>query len=269
MRADLHMHTWCSDGQISPAAVAVWARDSGLKAWSITDHDCISACVGIDHPGFIPGCEFTAENDGREIHIVGLGLALDSPQLAEWLALQRGRRAERAEEIRWALERRWGIRLPDAAIKPDHAEIITRSHIATALKSHRFVAHINEAFERYIGDVHLGDLELPAYPSIAETASLIRSVGGVALLAHPGLYGDLSTIESYMDCDLDGLETNHPNLDPLLKERLAQEAPERCWLESCGSDMHYRGARRLGDWRLSRARLRPLLERLGRASLLE
>jgi predicted metal-dependent phosphoesterase TrpH len=268
MRADLHMHTWCSDGQISPAAVAVWARDQGLKAWSITDHDCISACVGIDNPAFIPGCEFTTEHDGREIHVVGLGLPLDDPLLGEWLALQRGRREERCEEIRYALQQRWGIVLPAADIKPAHAEVVTRSHIASALKAHRYVSHIGEAFERYIGDQVMAGLDLPAYPGIRDTADMIHGIGGVALLAHPGLYGNLAQIDTYMAEGLDGLETNHPNLDPLLKEQLPEAAHSKGWLESCGSDMHYRGARQLGDWRLSRARLRPLLERLGREALL-
>ena len=38
-KADLHIHTSCSDGQLSPEDVIKLALDKKLKAVAITDHD--------------------------------------------------------------------------------------------------------------------------------------------------------------------------------------------------------------------------------------
>lgn len=41
-RIDLHVHTTASDGTFTPAQVVELARDAGLSAIAITDHDTVS-----------------------------------------------------------------------------------------------------------------------------------------------------------------------------------------------------------------------------------
>ena len=71
-RADLHVHTAASpDGRSSLESLAAAARDQGLDALAITDHDLCTAvpreCAGVL---LIPGCEVST----RAGHITGLFL---------------------------------------------------------------------------------------------------------------------------------------------------------------------------------------------------
>src|ERR1043166_7952868 len=82
MSADLHLHTYFSDGTYSPEEVAELAKKNNLRADALTDHDTMeggprmaAACqaLGVE---FIPATELTAEIGGHEIHF--LGYFLDS-----------------------------------------------------------------------------------------------------------------------------------------------------------------------------------------------
>src|SRR5215475_2645370 len=75
-RADLHVHTTCSDGAYTPAEVVDLARRSGLAAVAITDHDTIAGfsqarAVARGPLEVIPGVEITATFDGRGLHLLG------------------------------------------------------------------------------------------------------------------------------------------------------------------------------------------------------
>src|SRR6266478_5747219 len=77
MFADLHLHTFFSDGTYSPEEVAALAQKNGLKAVALTDHDTVEGCarmtVACQAAGveFIPATELTAEVNGHEIHFLG------------------------------------------------------------------------------------------------------------------------------------------------------------------------------------------------------
>ena len=43
--ADLHMHTFHSDGDFTPSQIVAYARLAGLRAIAITDHDTTVACA--------------------------------------------------------------------------------------------------------------------------------------------------------------------------------------------------------------------------------
>ena len=53
-RADLHCHTYYSDGELSPRAVVEEARRIGLRALAITDHDTME---GLQELTPVPGLE--------------------------------------------------------------------------------------------------------------------------------------------------------------------------------------------------------------------
>src|SRR5260370_20003178 len=87
MFADLHLHTYFSDGTYSPEELAAQAQRHSLRAVALTDHDTVEGCVptssacaaaGIE---FIPGTELTAEQGGPEIHILGYCMDLENPRL--------------------------------------------------------------------------------------------------------------------------------------------------------------------------------------------
>ena len=90
MFADLHLHSYFSDGTYSPEEVVAHGAQFGLAALALTDHDSVegcarmaAACAAADLE-FIPGAELTAEQGGNELHLLGYFLDThDAKLLAE------------------------------------------------------------------------------------------------------------------------------------------------------------------------------------------
>ena len=83
---DLHTHSTCSDGSMTPAELMRHAKAAGLSAVALTDHDCVDGLdeareealrIGIE---FIPGVELSVKSDA-ETHIVGLFIDENEPEL--------------------------------------------------------------------------------------------------------------------------------------------------------------------------------------------
>jgi predicted metal-dependent phosphoesterase TrpH len=262
VKIDLHMHTSRSDGRWSPQKLAAEATKRRLMAWAITDHDTIAAWRELaPQPGLLCGVEISTWDERGEIHVVALGIDPDHAELTAALANNVAIRRERAQVLLDHVAAKTGQRVTLDDCLPAEAGMITRSHIASALVRAGVVAYRQQAFNELIGDASVQQLYQPAYPSPAEAGELIRAAGGVSVLAHPGLYGDIHRIEGVMR-GLDGIEVKHPNLDVGLQKLLMKQAAENNWLLSCGSDFHSDPCR-LGDWRLSRSQAMPLLRAAG------
>ena len=104
-RFDLHTHSVCSDGHHAPSEVVAMAHAAGLAGVALTDHDtgegipearAAGERLGIE---VIPGIEFSAELDGRSVHVLGYWVAHDEPVLAAELARLRDTRADRARRM--------------------------------------------------------------------------------------------------------------------------------------------------------------------------
>ena len=269
MRVDLHLHTHHSDGQLAPRELLAAVHGQQVDRFAVTDHDSLLGWQALkDEPGLIPGVEVTAGFDGREIHIVGLGINPEHLGLLAMLAEIRAIRLRRLEVLiaRLPDDVRRGLTLP--ALREEAfgraSETFGRLHLAKAIIRRGGVATVNDAFAQHLGDEHVSDGTLEAFPTPTTVGETIRSAGGVAILAHPGIYGTFPAIEPLMAQGLDGLEVNHPNLDPSLHATMLGAAKDRGWLMSSGSDLHFMGARRPGFWSLGELHL-PLLERIGAA----
>jgi len=268
MRVDFHLHTLASDGAPTPAELATAAADMRLRAWAITDHDTCAGWRAVrDAPGLVPGVECSTTWQGREIHVVGLGITPDEPDFSAFLTKNRALRLERMALMLGLLPQsvRGGLTVDGlVALAGNGPEgSVGRNHLARALARQGAVAGSGEAFTRWLSDEHLTDAGLPPYPDPTTTARAIRAAGGVAILAHPGCYGDLMVAIQLMELGLDGIEVAHPNLPGPLAQGLRTTAARRGWLQSCGTDLHYLGGtRRPGDCALGAERLQPLIERL-------
>lgn len=205
---------------------------------------------------------------GIEVHVVALGVRPEDAALSAFLAAIRVRRRERLAAIidRLPATVARGLVVDDLVDgrHRDAGEALSRTHLARALVMRGGVANQREAFSAWLSDQALAGAGLPAFPPLAEVGERIRAAGGVALLAHPGVYRSYETACFLMGQGLDGLEVEHPGLDSSLAQALRAEAPRRGWLQSVGSDFHSPGGpRRPGCCRLGAERLAPLMERLG------
>jgi predicted metal-dependent phosphoesterase TrpH len=264
MRIDFHLHTNRSDGVLAPRELLAAVRHEQLAAWAVTDHDSVAAWRELQHePGLVAGIEITSGVEGREVHVVGLGIDADSVALNELLTGIRVLRRERIGVVISRLPTQVSRGVTVADLDDGRAESLGRNHLARAMLKRGGVASMHEAFTLHLGDEHIRDTGLPQFPPLRQCCEAIRAAGGVAILAHPGVYRSALVIAGLLDLGCDGLEVAHPNLDPLLADQLLELARSRKLLMSAGSDLHVLGARRPGIFGLTAQQLEPLASRLG------
>ncbi|MGL4363537.1 MAG: PHP domain-containing protein [Cellulosilyticaceae bacterium] len=190
---DLHTHSVHSDGTLSPTELIHLAKQKNLKAISLTDHDSVNGldeCIRVglaENIEVIPGIELSANYNDKEIHILGYYIDPSSSLLNNTLNSIIHKRNSRNNEILEKLHNMdIHITLDDLSQGCDN-EVITRAHIATAMRLKGYVKENNDAFKRYIG--HGCPAFVAKYSlSYTECIDLIHKCGGVAILAHPNLY---------------------------------------------------------------------------------
>jgi 3',5'-nucleoside bisphosphate phosphatase len=245
---DLHTHTTCSDGTLSPAVLVRKARETGLTALAVTDHDTTD---GLDEAleeardgplRIIPGIEIEVQFHPGEFHLLGLGLRDWGGPLAKAMEDIKQRRHERNL---WILERMreegWDIRYEDVRRQAD-SDLIARPHFAAALVEKKIVRNTKQAFEKYLATGRPFYTRKEALP-LDEAVSLIKAAGGRPVIAHPlSLYlswGKLpARLEEFREIGLEGLEAFHPGANKRKAERLVQLADKLGFFVTGGSDYH-------------------------------
>jgi len=247
--ADLHIHTFLSDGSFSPEKVVEIAKINRLDCIAITDHDCIDgigpatkmaeALGGIE---IIPGVELTAELDEAEIHILGYFIDWNDNGFVKKLREISNARKERAKKILEKL-RCCGIDISERELFDYSGPGSTgRLHIANILLKKGFVSNLKEAFNKYIGEK--GPCYVKKYKLTPEEAvSLIKGVRGVSVLAHPKTINcnDKKITDIVRDLyksGIDGIEVYHTEHTKKDEEEFKAMAEEYGLLITGGSDCH-------------------------------
>lgn len=243
MRADLHTHTFYSDGILSPEQLLAKAADKGLKGLAVTDHDTIDGAVeakklasnfNID---LIIGCEFSCYENEKEYHILGLNLNPEYENLLSHLKNYRNARLYRAKQIHKKLDM-LGIKFEfDEILKVAGDAPITRPHIAQVLLNNKVTNSLKEAFINYIGEGCPAYQPKAVFP-VKSCINLINRSGGVAVIAHPRNYIDPTTLYNFIEQGLDGIEVNHPSHSEEFVRYYHYVASQYWLLETGGSDFH-------------------------------
>lgn len=274
---DLHTHTTFSDGSETPETLIDMAFERGLTVVAITDHDSIS---GLEHAEkqatkrgirLVRGIEFSADYGEISVHIVGLGIKKPDEIFIEMLQkIGKGRASRNPQIVQKLNELGFDITLEEIR-NIAAGDIISRPHIAEALVRNGYVENTNEAFKKYLNRGR------PAYqeryrPTVSEATAMIKHMGGIPILAHPGLIRfPFETMESHISrlksMGIEGLETHYPVHTPAMRQEFSRIAKKLRLLESGGSDFH--GVFKPNPIGLGTDRepilgsfLRPLLERL-------
>lgn len=266
--ADLHTHTTASDGEFSPQELARHAATVGLSAVAVTDHDTTAGCHAamegaVDGVEVIPGIEISCDSTMGTCHILGLFIDPDAPCLIEPLSFLRLRRRERAAGIVAGLAKVGiTITLPD---RPDPFTV-GRPHIARALVKAGYVASHQEAFERYLVPGKPGYLPSPRLMPVEAIEMIMRS-GGVAVLAHPHTFRDVSMISAYAAKGLGGIEARYAGYDAKHVRYWTGVAGKLGLAITAGSDFHgaVRPDRNLGMVRMTEDELAELRRRRRRS----
>ena len=274
-RIDLHTHSSCSDGVLSPAELVALAATRQVQLLALTDHDTMAGCAAAaracaaQHIEFLYGSELTALWRSHEIHIVGLRLDPASGQLAAHL---RGVLAQRVARIRAIGARLTRCGLAGEAMAEavlERSGTPTRLHLARLLVEQGHAADEDAAFRRWLGRGQRAAVAAE-WPGLEATIAAISAAGGLAVLAHPHrLKASAKALAElcgeFRDAGGAGLEVSLPGMSPAAASRAAALARRFGLAGSCGSDFHLPGLpwRPLGRFAKLPEGIVPMPERLG------
>ncbi len=240
-RADLHCHSTCSDGSHTPIELLHLAKQLGLSALSITDHDSVSA---YDEPLFQEakklditvgtGVEFSCEVDEISVHVLGYDFSLSHQEIWEFCQKHKERRKIRYQAILQKLREKKVFLEEDVPGLPDS---VGRPHIAEQMVKKGYVKSIQEAFHHYLGEGKSCYVKGCAF-SIEETIVLIRKCGGKAFLAHPHLFPTTKISKKILEMPFDGIECYYSRCSVNKELVWLSVAKKKNWLISGGSDFH-------------------------------
>lgn len=243
-RADLHMHSTCSDGTVSPSALVAMAKESGLQALSITDHDTISAYpvafqAAKEHDiKIISGVELSCVHEGETIHILGYAFDVRSEVMIEQTRLQKENRLLRNRLILEKLAKH-NVHLDEsdiaASFNPNDA--YGRVHIALAMVKKGYVSDVIDAFKHYIGNKQPCYVESSKW-SVEEGIGIIHQAKGKAVLAHPHLISSSSICRKVLKMNFDGIEAYYSRRHWHDNEKWVRVAQEKGLFTTGGSDYH-------------------------------
>jgi len=243
MFADLHLHTIFSDGTYTPEELAGRARQLGLAAIAVTDHDTVEGCdrmsaacqpAGLE---FVPATELTAEFDDNELHLLGYFIDTQNPRLLAEMAKFQKVRQNRIHEMVARLNQHNIPLQADAVFAIANCRSPGRPHVGRALVMGGFCANLDEAFERFLKKnrpAWVPKFKISALDAIA----LIHQAGGLAVMAHPGLNRTDKIIPDLVSTGLDGLECFHTKHSPSTSQHYVRLAKEFNLAITGGSDCH-------------------------------
>jgi predicted metal-dependent phosphoesterase TrpH len=249
---DLHTHTNCSDGTDSPAQLVNKALAEGLSVLAITDHDTTSGWKSAELAlrsdlSLVLGAEISClTTDGLSVHMLGLLFDGENEKMQTMLENTRDGRIPRAHKMIELLNAAGiNVSMQDVeSVKPVGATL-GRPHIADALVKNGIVASRDEAFTDLLHN------DSPYYvahlaPTPEDAISIIRSAGGVAVIAHPfaSHRGEVLSANDFLplkNAGLNAIEVNHRDHNNEERTALAQIARELDLVITGASDYHGTG----------------------------
>ena len=251
---DLHIHTTASDGTVAPPEILQLAIKRNLCAIAITDHDTLDGVkealvCGIPDPiKFITGIEISSDpppgfSIPGSLHILGYGIKTEDRQLNAMLdTLQDARKNRNPKIIERLNQAGLDVSLPEILEKAGTGQA-GRPHIAMVMVEKGMAASVNDAFNLYLGKGRPAYVDKPRIAS-SEVIRIIRSAGGVPVLAHPGLVKSESneTVQRLVDTlkqeGLKGIEVYYPGHTSAQVEEYKALARKNNLLITGGSDFH-------------------------------
>lgn len=212
---DLHVHSYFSDGILSPKKIAEYAEQIGLTGIALSDHDTTDGLEQMLHYGkkagldILPAVEFGTswQADGRmvEIHILGYQMDLGNTKLQQTLEVLKAARNDRVIAIIDIL-RDFGL---DITVEEVFARkkrgIIGRGQVAETLEEKQYVQNAGEAFDRFLGSGKFAYVPKTIL-DYEEIIDLIHEAGGIAVCAHPKTMKNDAILDELIASGLDGVE---------------------------------------------------------------
>ncbi|MEM7155676.1 MAG: PHP domain-containing protein [Myxococcota bacterium] len=248
MRLELHCHSVCSDGSLTPTEIATRAADGGATLFCLTDHDTWAgydetvAAVG-DRCTVLRGVELSCREYDRTVHLLLYGLK-EGPGLD---ALEQ--RLVRVAEDRRDRIRRICARLkalghdldPEPILVKAEGRIPGRPDVAKALVEAGICTSTREAFDRFLKDGGKADAPIERI-GVDEGLAMARAAGARVSLAHPHTLGQPALVRDlyvrFRDQGLEGIEAFYGRYGRAQSEVWLRLVREFDLVATGGSDFH-------------------------------
>ena len=195
---DIHIHSFHSDGDFLPKEVAHQAKRAGMKGVILSDHNTIegceeflSACFSLGLETFM-GVEISTKYDDVEVHILGFAKKFNKKKIRTGLKQTIKEYDERMIKIINKLHqlKETEITFKQIRRKKSKFDPVTKYDIAKEIAKEKGMPkkeqkNIEKIFDRG------GPAFVPysdKFMSPLQACDLIRSAGGVSVLAHPGQF---------------------------------------------------------------------------------
>lgn len=244
---DLHNHSVCSDGSLTPAELVAYAKEKGIDAIGLTDHNITAGLYefeasckkhGLD---YIFGSELTTEYLGKEVHLLCLFISdknvhrvnsFTNEQLENKLVSN----IDLAKNLK-----NGGYSISFEELAQKYGKNINRAHFARLLVDKGYVASTDEAFATFLKSGN-GFYNPPARLSLIDAIRLVRGWGCVPVIAHPLLSITRDELEDVLpsakEAGLIGMEVFYPKFSCEEREYLYKLCQKYSLVASGGSDYH-------------------------------
>ena len=246
---DLHAHTTASDGSYTPAELVRYAKEKGLSALAITDHDTVAgveeaaaegARIGVQ---VVPGVELSTRVDECDVHMTALFIDCKNKEIVKRLEDMAVCRHERNFQMVDKLkEAGFDIDRSDL-LSLGEGKILARGHIAQFLIARGYATDLKDALRRYLSKGTVGYVPKEVLPP-EECIELAHKAGGLIFVAHLHQIDPedpahcIDVCRRLIAMGADGLETQYCEFDDWWREKTEEIAKETGCLRSGGSDFH-------------------------------
>lgn len=247
MTGDLHCHTTLSDGSLGIEETIAQAKRMKLDVLAITDHDTLSsssrAQILAERYGIkiIPAVELSAWDKKRNMKVHILCYAPQKPDRLEGLCIKSCTiRTDCAKEMINKVMERYPI--PQDAVKKytKGSKSIYKQHIMRALVNYGYATELYGKVNDRLFSYPDGEcLVTREYPDVNFVLDLIHSSKGIAVMAHPYLFGNIELLQELTEVGkLDGVEVYHHSASKEQQQELLSFAAEHGLIATGGSDFH-------------------------------
>ncbi len=242
-KVDLHIHSFYSDGTMSPSEIIAEAKRLGIKKIAITDHNVLEGndlALSLAPDYVIPGVEIDALEDGIDVHILAYNYNLADQEFRKFIKennqklmetddmlidkmIAGGEPLSKNEYKNYQYDRRLG---GWKALN----YLIELGYIKTVPDCFKLMAKFNHSHAN-----------IP-FLSVEEVIKIIHKAGGKAVLAHPGKTFSLEKMDYYLEkiisYGIDGIEAYYPAHSLDFRMKLSDLAKRNNLLITCGNDCH-------------------------------
>ncbi|OOM73773.1 error-prone DNA polymerase [Clostridium puniceum] len=246
MKADLHNHSFLSDGVLSIKDIIYYSKKAGLDCISITDHDTLAGVIeaytlcekiGIS---VIPGVEISTVDyqTNRSVHILCY-FPKDFFKLQRFLNKILISRENAKRQMAQMLMKEYPITIEHIERYSSKSESMYETHIMQSLADLGYTnVVIGDLYKELLSKKGKYYVQI-TYPSVYETLDMIKEVGGISVMAHPGQFDSNELLEKLARKNLiQGVEYNHPKNSKEVKKQIKDIAQKFDLIMTGGTDFH-------------------------------